>query len=91
MSLITEVAGKTSLRTVDAGSVQIMVEQSENVAAVLLADRDIPEYRQKLVNSLNYIDEEHGEKLKFWKGRRDIFEGTKEMLVDILSTTHSIE
>jgi hypothetical protein len=86
MSLISEVStGKTSLRTVDAGSFKIMIEQSENVAAVLLVDRDVPEFRKKLEVSLNYIDENYGEKLTYWDGRTDLYEGMKEQVVSFLS------
>ncbi len=87
MSLITEVTGKTSLRTVDAGSFQIMIEHSENIAAVLLTDRDIPEFRHRLIQILNFIDEDYGQMLKFWDGRIDIFGEMKEQVVKLF--THS--
>ncbi|MHA2091465.1 MAG: hypothetical protein ACW98K_11450 [Candidatus Kariarchaeaceae archaeon] len=88
MSLITEVTtGKTSLRTVDAGSFQIMIEQSENVAAVLVLDRDIPELRQKLRDSLNHVDEYWGERLKYWDGNMDGFEEMKSRVVQVISGT----
>ncbi len=87
MSLVTEVTGQTSLRTIDAGNFQIMIEQSENVAAVLLLDRDIPEFRQKLIHTLNFIDEKYGDVLKFWTGKRSLFDGLKDEVVEILSST----
>ena len=45
MSLMSEVsADQSSLRTIDAGNFQIMIEQTENMMAVLLVDRDIQEF-----------------------------------------------
>jgi tetratricopeptide (TPR) repeat protein len=89
MSLISEVTGERSLRTVDAGTFQIMIEQSDNVAAALLLDRDIPEFRQRLVDSITFVDEFYGETLKFWKGKQGIFEDLKEKVAKILSTSVS--
>lgn len=72
MSLITEVSDqKTALKTVDAGNFQILLEQTENLAAVLLVDRDIPVLRQGLVSLLTDIDKNYGGQLKYWDGFND--------------------
>ncbi|MCH8906249.1 MAG: hypothetical protein IH840_04090 [Candidatus Heimdallarchaeota archaeon] len=69
MTLIGEVADESSsLRTIDAGAFQIMLEQSENVVSVLLVDRNIPEFRNYLLTILDHIDKDYGSYLKYWSG-----------------------
>ncbi|MHA2101765.1 MAG: hypothetical protein ACW99A_24215 [Candidatus Kariarchaeaceae archaeon] len=88
MSLITEVSDqKTSLKTVDAGNFQILLEQSENLAAALLVDRDIPVLRNSLISLLSDIDKNYGGKLKYWDGFNDpvLYANLKEYAVSNLS------
>ena len=86
MSLISEVSDEeSSLRTVDAGNLQIMIEQSENVVAVLLVDRDIQEFRNRLVRLLDYIDSTLGERLKYWDGMVSLFDPVVEYAKKLLA------
>lgn len=90
MSLISEVSDqKTALKTVDAGNFQILLEQSENLVAALLVDRDIPVLRQGLISILTDIDENYGGQLKYWDGFSDpvLYENLKKYAVNYLSIT----
>lgn len=93
MSLISEVSDqKTALKTVDAGNFQILFEQSENLAAALLVDRDIPVLRQGLISILTDIDENYGGQLKYWDGFNDpvLFKNLKKYAVNYLSINSAI-
>lgn len=86
MSLINEVThNSSSLRTVDAGNTQIMIEQSENIVAVLLVDRDIQEFRDRLIELLHFIDQKFGDKLRVWDGNISQFEIIKSKAQKMLA------
>jgi len=86
MSMISEVSEEdSSLRTIDAGNVQIMIEQTDNVVAVLLVDRDIQEFRNRLIQLLKEIDNKLGDKLKFWDGGTKIFDQIKKKVQELLA------
>ena len=87
MSLVSEVSKDedASLRTIDAGNFQIMIEQSDNVVAVLLLDRDIQEFRSRLIRFLKYIDDDIGEELKFWDGNSSIFEPLQRLSLELFA------
>lgn len=85
MSLITEVTGKTSLRTIDAGNFKIMLERSENGVVALLLDREIPEFRGRLRGMLKIIDNKYSKTLRYWKGNKKVFYPLKRKIVEIFS------
>lgn len=85
MSLIKEVSGKTSLRTIDAGDFKIMIERSENGVVAFLLDRDISEYRARLQSILNYIDDEYSTSLRFWKGNKKVFYPLRKKVIELIS------
>ncbi|MHA2501331.1 MAG: hypothetical protein ACXAE3_00465 [Candidatus Kariarchaeaceae archaeon] len=88
MSLMSEVsADDSSLRTIDAGNFQIMIEQTENIMAVLLVDRDIQEFRKRLRQVLGYIDTKMGEEIKYWNGDTTIFKPLKSKVQELLAPT----
>lgn len=85
MSLIKEVSGKTSLRTIDAGNFKIMIERSDSGVVVLLLDRDDPEFREKLQTTIRLIDRNFSTPLKNWKGKQSTFNPLKKRIAKIIS------
>ena len=88
MSLISEVAGQESLlKTVDTGSFQIMLEQTKNLASVLLVDRELPIFRKYLIDCVNEIDTEYGSTLRFWDGYHDnnMVKGISDIVLNIFA------
>jgi hypothetical protein len=88
MSLITEVTGQTSLRTVDAGNFKIMIERSDNAIVALLLDRDIPEFRDRLQTILGFVERLYSKQLQVWRGDKKIFNPLKSRIVKILSKAY---
>ena len=86
MSLINEVSGKTSLRTVDAGNFKIMIEKSDNEVVALLVDRDLSEFRRSLQNILKDIEQNYSNEVKKWNGNVKTFEKLKGKVVEHISS-----
>jgi tetratricopeptide (TPR) repeat protein len=85
MSLIKEVTGQTSLRTIDAGNFKIMIERSDSGVVALLLDRDDPEFREKLQTTMRFIDRHFSTPLKNWKGKKSTFKPLKRRIARIIS------
>ncbi|MCE7736318.1 MAG: hypothetical protein GPJ54_15665, partial [Candidatus Heimdallarchaeota archaeon] len=85
MSLIKEVSGKTSLRTIDAGNFKIMIERSDAGVSVLLLDRDDAEFRAKLQKTMRIVDRNFSNALKNWKGKISTFNPLKRRIAKIIS------
>lgn len=85
MSLITEVTGKTSLRTIDAGIFKIMTERSENAVVALLLDREIPEFRGLLRDMLTIVDNKYSNTIRYWKGNMSLFHPLRGKIVEMFS------
>lgn len=83
-SLIPEVSDKnSSLKTIDAGNFQIILEQGENIIAVLLVDRVNSAFRRRLADIQRYIEKEYKHILVNWDGTLAYFND----LVDLVEHT----
>lgn len=69
MMMIGEVGdSQTALKTVDAGSLTIMIEQKDGVVVSLLVDRDLPILRKRLEETLKFIIKKYRDILDDWDG-----------------------
>lgn len=85
-SLISEVGESDSqLKTIDAGSMQIMLEPGSKIIGVLLVDRELPIFRKRLFDITKYITSEYEHIIDNWDGSTRHFKS----LVEILEYTFS--
>ncbi|MEX2703014.1 MAG: hypothetical protein B6U95_06470 [Thermofilum sp. ex4484_82] len=63
---------KSFLRTIDRGDFKIMIEKGAKVFAVLVAEEDTPEVRQKLKGLLQRFEYIYGGYLDRWEQSRDV-------------------
>ncbi len=69
MMMIGEVGDRqTALKTVDAGSLNIMIEQSGGIVVCLLVDRDLPILRKRLEETLRFAINKYEDILDNWEG-----------------------
>ena len=69
MMMIGEVGDRqTALKTVDAGSLTIMIEQRRGIVVSLLVDRDLPILRKRLEETLRFTINKYEDILDNWDG-----------------------
>lgn len=85
MGLLSEVSpSSATLRTIDAGGMKIMLEKTDDVIAVLLADREIREFREALKMILHEIASNYSDVLEVWDGNLSFVPSIKEIVMSFL-------
>ncbi len=85
MGLLSEVSpSSASLRTIDAGGMKIMLEKTDDVIAVLLADRETREFRDALRFILMTIAQRFSKELDVWDGNLSFVPEIKDIVLSSL-------
>ena len=85
MGLLSEVSpSSATLRTIDAGGMKIMLEKTEDIIAVLLADRETREFRESLRTILTEIDRRFSKDLAIWDGNLSFVPQIKKIVISHL-------